>query len=206
MASSMSKRGGSSRRPKRSEGGFSLIEVVISMAILTVGLVSLLGVFGLAMASTQDSQQNMIAKQLANEALESIITARNTSQMNWDDIQNTGSSNCPNLGTSTCGIFLSGAQPMYNSGADGIFGTADDANAGEEVLREPGPDGIYGNSNDVLIPLTQYQRTIVFTPLTDSSGNPIASLRGVTVTLQYVDMPTKLPKTYILNSYISQYQ
>ena len=117
------------------------------------------------MASTQTSQQDMIAKQLANEALESIVTARNTSQTNWDDIQNSGSTNCPNLGTSTCGLFLSGVQNMYNAGADGIYGTSDDAAAGVEVLREPGPDGIYGNSNDVLIPLTGYQRTIVFSAL-----------------------------------------
>lgn len=206
MATSMSKRGGTSRTPKATEGGFSLIEVVISMAVLTVGLVSLLGVFGLAMAATQTSQQDMIAKQLANEALESIVTARNTSQMNWDDIQNTGATNCPNLGTSSCGIFLTGAQPMYYAGADGIYGTADDATAGPEVLREPGPDGIYGNSNDVLIPLTGYQRTVVFTPLTDAQGNPVTTLRGVTVSIQYTTPQTRLQKTYVLNSYISQYQ
>jgi len=202
MATSMSNRDGIVRKPKKSEGGFSLIEVVISMAVLTVGLVSLLGVFGLAMASTQTSQQDMIAKQLANEALESIITARNTSQTNWDDIQNSGSTNCPNLGTSTCGIFLGGAQPMNNAGADGIFGTADDANAGAEVLREPGPDGIYGNSNDVLIPLTAFQRTITFSELTP----PVSSLRAVTVTIQYATPQTSLQKSYVLNSYISQYQ
>ena len=206
MATSMSKRSGNSGTPKAEEGGFSLLEVVISMAILTVGLVSLLGVFGLAMAATQTSQQDMIAKQLANEALESIITARNTSQMNWDNIQNTGATNCPSLGTSTCGIFLTGAQPMDYAGADGIYGTADDAAAGAEVLREPGPDGIYGNSNDVLIPLTGYQRTIVFTPLFDSQGNPVTTLRGVTVSIQYTTPQTKLQKNYVLNSYISQYQ
>lgn len=202
MATSVSKRGATYGRPKKSESGFSLIEVVISMAVLTVGLVSLLGVFGLAMASTQTSQQDMIAKQLANEALESIVTARNTSQTNWDDIQNSGSTNCPNLGTSTCGLFLSGVQNMYNAGADGIYGTSDDAAAGVEVLREPGPDGIYGNSNDVLIPLTGYQRTIVFSELVP----PVGSLRSVSVTIQYATTQAKLPKTYTLNSYISEYQ
>ena len=206
MATSIGKRGGNSRFPKPAESGFSLLEVVISMAILTVGLVSLLGVFGLAMASTQTSQQDMIAKQLADEALESIITARNTSQMNWDNIQNAGSTNCPVTGASSCGIFLVGAQPMYYAGADGIFGTADDASAGVAVLREPGPDGIYGNTNDVYIPLTGYQRTIVFSPLSDSLGNPVPTLRGVTITLQYTTPQTKLQKTYILNTYISQYQ
>ena len=206
MATSMSRRRGNSQVPKATESGFSLIEVVISMAVLTVGLVSLLGVFGLAMASTQTSQQDMIAKQLANEALESIVTARNTSQMNWDDIQNTGSTNCPNLGTTNCGIFLTGAQSIYYAGADGIFGTSDDAAAGIAVLREPGPDGIYGNANDVYIPLTGYQRTIAFTPVTDSNGNVVTSLRAVNVIVQYTTPQTKLQKTYTLNSFISQYQ
>ncbi len=191
---------------KQAEGGFSLLEVVISMAVLTIGLVSLLGVFGLAMASTQTSQQDMIAKQLANEALESVITARNTSQLTWDDIQNSGSTNCPITGASSCGIFLVGAQSIYNSGADGLFGTSDDSAAGLAVLREPGPDGVYGNSNDVLIPLTGYNRTTVFSALYDAQGNLVPTLRAVTITIQYTTPQARLQKSYTLNSYISQYQ
>ncbi len=99
------------------QSGFSLIEVMISMVILTVGLVSLLGVFGLAMASTQTSQKEMIAKQLANESYESIITARNTTQIGWDDIQNQGSTSCVVTGAPTCGIFLANMQPIYKPGA-----------------------------------------------------------------------------------------
>ena len=195
-----------SRARQSAQGGFSLLEVVISMALLTVGMVSLLGVFGLAMASTLTSQEDMIAKQLANESYESIVTARNTSQINWDDIQNTGSTNCPITNASSCGIFLNNANPIYNSGADGIFGTADDAAAGEETLQDPGPDGIYGNADDLHIPLTQYQRTIVITPVLDSGGNPISTLRSVTITMQYYTAQSKLQKSYILNSYISQFQ
>src|SRR6202158_6569134 len=104
MGTSINKRGRNSQIAKRAEDGFSLLEVVISMAVLTVGLVSLLGVFGLAMASAQTSQQDMIAKQLANEALESIITARNTTQIEWDDIQNVGAP-CSG-GSGTCGLFV----------------------------------------------------------------------------------------------------
>ena len=139
MATSMIGRG--NRVRKEAERGFSLLEVVVSMAVLTVGMVSLLGVFGLAMASTQTSQQNLIAKQLANESYESLITARNTAQMTWDDIQNTGSTNCPITGASSCGIFLNGVQPIYNAGADGIYGTADDAASGEQTLQDPGRMG-----------------------------------------------------------------
>jgi hypothetical protein len=176
------------------------------MLVLTTGLVSLLGVFGLAMASTQTSQQDMIAKQLANEALESIVTARNTSQLTWDDIQNVGSINCPITGVSSCGIFMSGAQSIYNAGVDGIYGTSDDSAAGLETLDEPGPDGRYGDTDDVILPLTPYQRTILISTVNDQNGNPIASLRAVNVTMQYTTAQAKLQKTYVLSSFISQYR
>jgi len=205
MGATMIRRNGFQTR-KPAQRGFSLLEVVISMAILTVGMVSLLGVFGLAMASTLTSQEDMIAKQLANESYESIVTARNTSQLTWDDIQNTASVNCPVTGASSCGIFLNSANPIYNSGVDGIFGTADDAAAGEETLQDPGPDGIYGNADDLHIPLTGYQRTILITPLLDSGGNTISTLRSVTITMQYSTSQSKLQKSYILNSYISEFQ
>lgn len=191
---------------RKAEKGFSLLEVVISMAVLTVGMVSLLGVFGLAMASTQTSQEDMIAKQLANEAYESIMTARNTSQMNWDNIQNVGSTNCPETGASTCGIFLTGFLPMYNSGADGIFGTADDSAAGEETIQDPGPDGVFQTADDTFIPLTGYQRQITISPLYDSGGNLISTLRSTTITVQYQTAQANTKKTYSLNSFISEFQ
>lgn len=207
MATSMIGRGGASDRVgNAAERGFSLLEVVVSMAVLTVGMVSLLGVFGLAMASTQTSQQDMIAKQLANESYESIVTARNTAQMTWDDIQNVGATNCPVTGVTTCGIFLSGLQQIYNAGADGIYGTADDAASGEQTLQDPGADGIYQTADDVLIPLTGYYRTILFSPVKDGSNNVVSSVREVTITVQYATSQSSLPKTYILDSYISQYQ
>jgi type IV pilus modification protein PilV len=196
MGTSIIVRAGNYRVRKQAERGFSLLEVVISMAVLTVGLVSLLGVFGLAMASTQTSQQDMIAKQLANEALESIVTARNTSQVTWAQVQNVANG----------GIFLDGTTPIYLSGADGIVGTADDAVAGEQTLTEPGPDGIFGTADDVQIPLTGYQRTILISQVLDSSGNVVPTLRGVNITMQYTTSQAKLPKTYVLSSFISQYR
>ena len=203
MATAMIVRHGGKRVRKQAQCGFSLLEVMISMVILTVGLVSLLGVFGLAMAATQTSQQDMIAKQLANEAYESIVTARNTSQIDWNQIQNmTGS--CPISAGSP--IFMSGLQPIYNPGNDGIFGTCDDVNAGEETLKEPGPDGIYGNTDDVQIPLTGYQRTILITPVVDANGVVVATLRGINITVQYSTTQTQIPKTYVLSTLLSQYQ
>jgi type II secretory pathway pseudopilin PulG len=200
------RRGGTSRAPRTTESGFSLLEVVISMAVLTVGLVSLLGVFGLAMAATQTSQQDMIAKQLANEALESIITARNTSQIGWDDIQNVGAITCVS-GAASCGIFLNGANPIYLPGTTGSYaGIVGTSNyLGEQTLQAPGPDGIYGTSDDVVIPLTGYQRTILISPVYDN-GNLVSTLRQVNVTVQYATTQNRLPKSFVLSSFISQYQ
>jgi len=56
----------------------------------------------------------MIAKQLANEAYESIITARNTSQISWDEIQN-ASACSGNTDPGTGGIFMPGQTQIYNS-------------------------------------------------------------------------------------------
>ena len=80
--------------------------VLVSMFVLTVGLLSLAAVFSMAMASTQTSQLDMTAKQMASETMESIFTARQTTQLPWDSIQNT------NAG----GIFVGGFQPIYKRG------------------------------------------------------------------------------------------
>ncbi len=208
----MIRRGRSSQVRRQAEDGVSLLEVVISMAVLTVGMVSILGVFGLAMAATETSQQGMIAKQLANEAYESIVTARNSGQITFDDIQNTGSTNCPVTGAATCGIFASPTtpQPMYQAITTGqyagILGTTYDVGQPEQTLQDPGPDGIFQTADDTFIPLTGYQRTVLISSVKDASGYTVSSLRSVTITVQYQTSQTNQPKTYILNSYISQYQ
>ena len=184
-------------RPNQLQCGFSLLEVVISMALLTIGLVSLAGVFGLAMASTQESQEDMIAKQMANEVVESIVTARNTAQLSWDSIQN----------TSDGGIFLNGFQQAYMPAGDGILGTADDVTGAQYVtITEPGPDGIYGTSDDISLPLSNYRRQIQIQPVTDANGNVVPSLRAINVTIQYNTPRTRVPKTYSLSSFISQFR
>lgn len=176
--------------------GFSLLEVVISMAILTVGLVSLLGVFGMSMAATQDTQQDMIAKQIANEALESIITARNTAQLQWSAIQNVADG----------GIFLNNYQPAKFPGGDGILGTADDASALYQHLTEPGADGIYGTADDVQMDLTNYQRKVEIRPVLTAGGTVDPSLRAVNITVLYSTPRVHITKTYVLTTLISQYR
>ena len=174
-----------------SSKGFGLVEVMVSMVVLTVALVGLLGAMSFAMAATQGSQQDLLAKQMATQAMESIFTARNTSQIQWLQIQNV------NAGTNPDGIFLSGAQPINLAGPDGIIGTADDAGAGPLTLA--GADGIQGTADDV--PLTAFTRTIAITQVAG-----VAGLRFISITIAYKAPPLNLPRTYVLTGYISQYR
>jgi type IV pilus modification protein PilV len=190
-----------------SQSGFSLIEVMISMVVLTIGLLALLCTLGVTMAANQTSQEDMIARQLASEAMESIFTARNTSQLNFAAINNT---------TTAGGIFVTGAQPIKCAGPDGILGTADDTNCltasgavcpdgGVECLTEPGPDRIVGTADDVIYSLGNYTRTISISPLLDGSGNVIPTLVSVNITINYTVSNAGHTRSYVLNEYISSY-
>ncbi|HYA25916.1 MAG TPA: prepilin-type N-terminal cleavage/methylation domain-containing protein [Terriglobales bacterium] len=182
------------------ESGFSLLEVMFSMAIMTIGLVSLLGVMGLAMASTQTSEQTAIAKRLANEAMESILTARETAQVQWSNIAN---GTCA-VGTGcTTGIFLAPAQPINCAGVDGIVGTSDDAACGPQILEQPGATGVWAGAcpPDTCISLTNYTRTIAI-----SQFGADANLNSVTITVTYTNPQLKVPQNYVLNTLISQYR
>lgn len=189
---------------RKAELGFTLIEVLISVMVLTVGLVSLLAVFGLAVSTTQTAQDDMIAKQEASEALESIFTARNTSQISWAQILNVADG----------GIFLNGFQPIKYQGADGLDGTADDTADPDprcpgpsQCIKMPGPDGLLGTADDIYLPLNNFQRQIAITPLNDQSGNQYSVLRQITITIRYsTSQNLKVQKTYVMTAYISQYR
>jgi len=190
---------------RNAQRGFTLLEVLISMTVLTIGLLSLLGVFGVAMASTQTSELDLIAKQVATQSMESMYTARDTDNVAWEAIQNTTVTNPDG----TTGIFVTGFQPINQPGVDGIFGTADDSVAAAEKLTPPGPDGTYGNTDDTnaAYTLTNFKRQITISNNDPFSGVLLpANLRSYTIAIQYTTPQFKLPKQYILAGYISEYR
>lgn len=187
------------------QSGFSLIEVMISIAILTVGLLAVIGTFATALQSTRWAQEDLIAKQKALEALESIYTARNTSQITFAQIANIGAG----------GIFTDGYTQMLAAGNDGLVGTADDANfaangpcpAGVENIRLPGPDGILGNADDTCMSLANFSRQILIGPVLQQPGNVLnPNLKQITVNLQYFRPGMRAPRIYTVQALMSSYR
>lgn len=60
--------------------GFTLVEVVLALALLAVGLIGLLYVFQSAVTNSMLSDQTYIASNLAQEAAETIIARRDSTQ------------------------------------------------------------------------------------------------------------------------------
>lgn len=170
------------------ESGFTLIEVLVAGLLLSVGLVALSHSFTVGFAMVIATQESTIAQQKAREVLESVLTGRNTQNITFDNIDNVGTGE---------GIFLTGFQPLYQSGNDGIIGTADDAAAGMETITLPGPDGVLGTSDDIVRPLASYKRKIEITTLT-------GTLKQIQVTIQYTTPPGLL-RSVVVVSYVSPY-
>lgn len=176
------------RKQRASSAGFSLIEAVIAIAVLSFGILALAATMADGIAFMKGSNDDYIAQQKAEEAIESVFFARDSKLYTWAQIANT-----PNGG-----IFLVGPQPLLQAGPDGIVGTADDLANSPDVIIKPGPDGILGTADDILIPLSNFTRTIT---ITDVPGSP--NLRQIVVTIQY--RTTRFQRQLTLTSYISAF-
>ncbi len=160
---------------RSSEGGVSLIEVLLASFLLTVALLSVAMTMAQGIAAIGIGQQQLIAKQKAQEALESVIMARNTQDIGFTQIANVADS----------GVFVAGYTNIVGMGVDGIPNTGDDTST-IESLTFSGPDGNLGNSDDVTVSLSGYQRKITVSTITlPSSATVDPDIRRVDVDVQY---------------------
>jgi len=189
----------------RVQRGFTLIEVMIAIVIMTIGMLAVMASFGTALSATASAQEDLIARHKALDAMESIYTARNSQQLPFSAINNVAAG----------GIFLPGALPLKCAGPDGLVGTGDDTPCtapdtgaacpgGVECLVLPGPDGVLGTADDVTQSLSNFTRTITFNPVTLPSGAPNGSLIAVTITVSYTK-PGWPARAYVVNGLISSY-
>jgi prepilin-type N-terminal cleavage/methylation domain-containing protein len=174
---------------RRLDKGFSLLEVIVAMAVLSFGILSLVAVFTAGITFSDATQYDYIAEKKAEQAVEAIFSARNTGLKSWVDIQN----------KTAGGIFLNGPQPLLAPGPDGLVGTdKDNAAKPDMVIVGPGPDGIMGTADDVTIPLSGMTRQI---EISNISGQP--NIRKIVVIMRY--NVGRLKRTYQLVSYISAF-
>lgn len=124
-----------------SEAGVSITEVLLASFILTVALLSVALTMAQGISAINIGQQQLIAKQKAQEALESVIMARNTQDIGFTQTANAADG----------GVFVAGYTGIVGMGLDGIPNTGDDTGT-VESLTFSGPDGNLGNSDDVTRP------------------------------------------------------
>ena len=179
------------RGPERADG-FSLVEMVIAMGVLSVALLSLVGVFAVSVQRMTASTPMLIAREKAREAVESVHAARDTGEFAWNSILNVAGG----------GVFLNGPQPLRSPGLDGLVNTADDGPI--ETMVRPGYDGILATSDDEIMTLTNYTRQVEITSLNyDGQTTVNPNLRQVTVTVRY--KVENAWRTYRLVTYVSSY-
>ncbi len=169
------------------ESGYSLLEVMMAVFVSVIGLVSLLALFSQSVVTMFLVQEELIAKQKAREALESIYTARNT-QGSFADIETINDG----------GIFEDGFQPLKVSGNDGLIGTVDDGAV--ETLLLPGPDGLLGNGDDINRTLSNFERQIEISPV-----GSYPDLKQITVTVRYTTTQG-WQRSFQASSYVSRYR
>ena len=160
--------------PNRSEGGFSLLEMVVAITLLTIGLLGAASAIGYALVASNHGRSITNTKLLAVSMLEQMETLRNTNNLTFGQIANVGQ-----VSNGGAVRVFSGFQPGFqqvstNPGPDGIFGTADD-------LVDAGPDGIFGTVDDFV--------------------NPDFALVGVTRQVQITNLSSKLKKIQVTVNY-----
>jgi prepilin-type N-terminal cleavage/methylation domain-containing protein len=179
-------------RSLSSTRGFSLIETVVAIGVLTVGVLGAADVLARGMLILNSSTQDVTVTQKAAEAIEGVFAARDSRKLTWAQIRNVaGASGTDN------GIFLDGPQPLRVPGPDSVVNTADDGVIETVIL--PGPDGLFGTADDITLTLNGYTREIMIRDVPGESGR----VRSITVTISY--QSSMGPRTYKLVTFISNY-
>lgn len=158
--------------PSRSDRGFSLLEMVVAIAILTIGLLGVASAIGYAMVTTNHGRSITNTKLLAVSILEQMETLRNTGNLKFGEIANVGQ--VVPADSAFVGFQAGPQQVSTEPGPDGIFGTADD-------LIDAGKDGDFGTDDDWVNPsfaVVGVTREIQITKLSDT-------LKKVRVTVNY---------------------
>jgi prepilin-type N-terminal cleavage/methylation domain-containing protein len=167
LASTRNRCSQSSGKANRSpEGGFSLLEMVVAILIMTIALLGVASAISYALMASNRGRGVTNAKMLVVSILEQMETLRDTRALTFDEISNTQVS-----GSAFTGFPYSATdfRPVSTvPGRDGVFGTADDL------------WGPTGTTDNPLLARPGVTRQILITPF---PTNPF--IKKIQVTLRY---------------------
>ncbi len=159
---------------EKSEEGFSYIDVMIAVVVLLVGILALLSAITGAVFQSRGQEQQLNAKQVSTSTMESIMSVKETADVNgrlgWNALGNVGSNP---VGGVNMGIFVTGFQ---------------------NVTTDAGPDEVIGTADDAGTPVAGFQRRIIIRDECDASrpsyncspaGTLPVKIRSVEVTINY---------------------
>lgn len=156
------------------EAGFSLLEAVVAILIMSIGLIATAAAVTYALQFSSISRNVTNGKMIAVASIEEIDSLRNTRRLNFQQIGNVGSVDNSSSANPFAGFSTGFTDISLNPGPDGVNGTADD-------LLDPGADGNYGTADDFsnqALVKSGYRRQINISSLDDN-------LKKIEIKVQY---------------------
>jgi type II secretory pathway pseudopilin PulG len=154
-----------------------MLEMVVAMVIMLIGLLSLAQVLGYSLSVSNRGRGVTNTKLLVTSMLEQMENLRNTGQLTFGQIANTGGVDNTGASLNFTGFEKGFKAVSINPGADGIFGTSDDPTGTSQVRAG-------------------FERQVVISTLgTD------ANMKKIEVTLRYTD-PGGVQRTVSGTSYL----
>lgn len=152
------------KRNSDGEKGFSLIEAVVAIMILSIGLIGTAASITFALKFTSVSRNVTNGKLVATSMIEEIDSLRNTRRLDFQQIANVGAVDNSSSANTFNGFSTDFQSISISPGPDGVNGTADD-------LTDAGKDGSYGTMDDFTNPeliKSGYTRQITISSLNDN--------------------------------------
>jgi len=129
------------KKEKKSENGFTLIEAVVAIFIITIGLIGTAAAITYALEFSTISRNVSSAKLVIVASIEEVESLRNSRRLDFKQIANVGGVDNTNTPSVFNGFSTGFKDVSLNPGPDGVNGTDDD-------LRDAGADGTYGTPDD----------------------------------------------------------
>ncbi|MEP6819272.1 MAG: prepilin-type N-terminal cleavage/methylation domain-containing protein [bacterium] len=165
------------RTNRSDEGGFTLLEMLVAIVILTIGLLGVASAISYALLASNRGRGVTNSKMLVVSILEQMETLRNTEELSFDEISNTQQVGSTFTGFPyAVGVF----RPVSTvPGADGIFGTDDDLRVGsvdDMTLARP---GVSRQIKITTFPTNPYLKKIEVTLRYSPNGGETKDLVGI---------------------------